>query len=841
MKRRKFISSSVSLAAALPALNAFGNNIAPTKDIDINSEAPLDIINHGAYTCKEGMPVPFQWFADDRLSFEMDEMGVTSVIYFNPLSRSGNPLIFKRRLFDGFRLYIEQDHVTYSPQLKNYSFLPFGFTADWLFKEIVIQYSVYAAEESIIFNLILPNNAPSNLDCKLEFYDSFQLTPCDRDDFMFSSMGADRNWRKWSFDYTTNTLCGGFTETPNEIINVFNAGETKRWQSFLDVCITSDSELLQIIREQNIKRILRSKNHLQPGKSITYIISFIPEQDSIAKTKIKLGKSPNTIKEQINHYKEISQQHPVLISPYPELNNFIALAPVFHEVLKVKSFPGATRSSNVFYWVWGWDGMTSNNSLAYWGDSNYLKQMLSCYMETADPANGIVHAYRNDMSIGSVSYTPSQAIYISLLYLYYCQTHDLNEVKKRYDFSKEIFYRILTLEVNNTGFCQGFSLYPDFPKFMKETGKDVSLFNNSLFYSAARSFECLAILMDDNTARDKARAVFTRFEINFLHTFFNTEKNFFVSSVDTETLEQRDSYNLSSVKWDIGYYADLVQTVSAKTIQFIEKNLISNNGLREVPLWDESFDGDGNQLHCWFSANSQYFIRTCNENNRADLLAKFRSWIEYWTVQLTIPEAINFYAENIKPERERWNSLSGVWQMFGIKEWYQSVVHGIVGIDTGPGGITFFPYDGEEMILQGLHYLGKQYEIEMRGSGKYISEIDVDGVKYRGTNILPLDSFQNATNKRIRIVVQRTTQKQTAIFIKSGYGIELHNYSFKNNVIKAMVGGLGTCYLKLYAETEPKISINGKKANIIYHPDLHLAVVKFVFDKSELKDISIKS
>ena len=770
----------------------------------------------------------------------MDEMGVTTVLFFNPLTRSGNPIIFRRRLFDGFRLYIEQDHVTYSPQLKNYSYLPFGFTAGWLFKDIVIKYSVYAAEESIIFNLRLPENAPSDLDCKLEFYDSFQLTPCDRDDFFLSSMGADRSWRKWNFDTAGNTLCGGFTEKPNKIINVFNAAETEEWQSFLDVCITADIELVQIIREQNIKRILKSKNRLQPGTSVTYIISFIPEEDSVAKTKIKLAESANTIKEQISHYKEISQKTPVLLSPHTELNNFMALAPVFHEVLKVKKIPGATRSSNVFYWVWGWDGMTGNNSPVYWGDSNHLKQMLACYMETADPVNGIVHAFRNDMTVASVSSTPSQAIYISMLYLYYCQTHDFDEVRKRYDFSKKIFDRILSLEVSNTGFCEGFSLYPDFPKFMKETGKDISLFNNSLFYSAARSLECLAILMDDLPTRDKARGVFSRFEKNFLPAFFNAEKNFFVSSVDSETLAQRDSYNLSSVKWDIGYYADLVDTVSPRAMQFIEKNLISNVGLREIPVWDVAFDGDGNQLHSWFTANSQYFVRTCNANNRADLLARFRSWIEYWTGQLTVPEAINFYAENTKPERERWNSVSGDLVMFGIKDWYLSVVHGIVGVDTGPGGITFYPYDGEEMTLQGLHYLGKKFDIEMRGSGKYISEIEVNGVKYRGTNILPMDSVQHGTGENIRVTVQRSAEKQSAVFIKSGYGIELHDYSFRNNVIGARIGGLGTCNLKLSAETSPVISIDGKNTDVVYHPDLQLAILKVVFDKHELKTLTVR-
>jgi len=43
----------------------------------------------------------------------------------------------------------------------------------------------------------------------------------------------------------------------------------------------------------------------------------------------------------------------------------------------------------------------------------------------------------------------------------------------------------------------------------------------------------------------------------------------------------------------------------------------------------------------------------------------------------------------------------------------------------------------------------------------------------------------------------------------------------------------------LHAETEPKVIVDGKKATIIYHPDLQLAVIKFVFDKNELKDFTI--
>ena len=145
------------------------------------------------------------------------------------------------------------------------------------------------------------------------------------------------------------------------------------------------------------------------------------------------------------------------------------------------------------------------------------------------------------------------------------------------------------------------------------------------------------------------------------------------------------------------------------------------------------------------------------------------------------------------------------------------------------------------MTLNGFHYMGRQFDIEMKGSGKYIAEISVDGIKYRGTNMLPADSFQKGTDRRVKVMVQRTKQKQSSFYIKSGYGIELSNYSSQKGVIKAEVSGLGTCNLKLHAETEPRVSVNDKKADIKYYPDVQLAVVKIVFDKNEKKSLEIRN
>ena len=135
--------------------------------------------------------------------------------------------------------------------------------------------------------------------------------------------------------------------------------------------------------------------------------------------------------------------------------------------------------------------------------------------------------------------------------------------------------------------------------------------------------------------------------------------------------------------------------------------------------------------------------------------------------------------------------------------------------------------------------MGKQFDIEMKGSGKYISEIDADGVKYTGTNILPVDACENIDNKRIKLTVLRTSQMQWATFIKSGYGIELKNYSCQKGKIKATLGGLGTCNLKIHSETDPAISLDGVKMPVKYYPELHLAILRVVFEKNQKKELEI--
>lgn len=124
---------------------------------------------------------------------------------------------------------------------------------------------------------------------------------------------------------------------------------------------------------------------------------------------------------------------PVLESPYPELNNFFALAPLYHESCKVQSEPGAIRAKTEHYWVWGWDGMSSSFAYAYWDDVDFMAKMLKLYQQSADPEKGIGHWFARDMSHIETSPIPAQGFYISLLYQFYLNGGDITPY---YDFAK---------------------------------------------------------------------------------------------------------------------------------------------------------------------------------------------------------------------------------------------------------------------------------------------------------------------------------------------------------------------------------------------------------------------
>jgi hypothetical protein len=796
--------------------------------INANTEFTVE---RGVIYCPSGIPESPRWFADGRLAFAFDEAGIVQLDYYNDVPGNDLSTIFLRQLWDSFRYYIELDGKTYKPVYNNSRIWPFGIESEWKFQDLIFKHRVIAVDQSLVIQLIVPPGVPEGLRFKLEFYEASALINGSVNDVRYHTGPSSRKWEPWSFDPTGNLLAGSFITTPPP-------SPDKATGPYVTTClIGADFPIQHTRRDVNPKHLLKSP--LLAEGNYSFVLSFGTEQHA---TQEKHERLTRTLKEQMarqyERYERVARNSPVLQSPYPELNAFVSLAPLYHEALKIVDHPGAIRAKTSSYWVWGWDGMTSNYASFYWGDASFIREMLAFYEDTADPQRGVGHAFGYDMKTSSISALPAQGMYISLLGLYYANTGDLETVRRHYPFAKAIFDRIAEKEVQNTGMCEGTSLFPDFPEVLQETGNDISAFNNTIFYCAARSMESLAAILSDKPQQTRALNIVRRFEDNFVRRFFNPERQFVVSSLDSRTLVQRDAYITNAIRWESNYCGDLTASIDTSNLQFFRKNAVTPMGLREIPLWNQAYDMDANQLHSWWPATGEYFMRLANGNNAKDLIDQWVEWVAYWTKHLSIPEGISYYIETSEPEFDRWTSLMGSWQAYSVRAWYQAALHGVVGVDTDAGGMTFYPYAGEEMKLTGLNFRNRKFDIEWKGQGRYIDRIEVDGVTLRATQKLPVDVAQGKDS--LRIALHRTTTNPYHVTIARSTGIELKNYRYTGGVIRAQIQGAGLCRLWLLTDRKPIVRINGRAVAVRHDANQGTAVIETTLSYGKTYSIDIR-
>lgn len=813
----------------------------------------------GVVHAKKGIPQSPRWFADSRLSFEMDEKGITQVDYRVPLKIKNIATLFLRRLWDGFRYYIEDNKYTYKPEFTETKMWPFGISGQWEHKGAIFEHSVMAIDECMVFSMKALTDVPEGIKFKFEFYDNFALVTSDVHDFRYNDQGSKRFWNNWEFDSKNNALTGGYFTKPDkkvidekitedidikEQMNNAQIDEHEEDKDYrVDICFTGDftishNEKPSIKGPGERKQIFRSPD-LKKGQQVNIVISFGTGKAAVCEKAQKLTANiENRIAAQFARYEEVARKSPVLKSSYKGLNDYLALAPMHLEALKINDIKGATRAKTSDFWVWGWDGMTNNQSSLYYGNADFIKDMLAFYESKAHPELGIGHMYRNDMSVRLICSVPSQGIYIVLLQLYYDLTGDIETLKARYPFARKIFNLILNKEVKGTGLCEGSSLFPDYPMYMKENGSDISALNNTIFYSAARAVEHMAVIVGDLETENAAEKVFKNIETNFMKLFFDEEKKFIVNSVDAHSLKKRACYNAGAVKWESSYLRELLEPVNEKCMEFYEEHIVSDAGLRVFPVWDDAFDGDANQLHGWWPVVGEYFLRLSNLCGRKDMLDKYAGWISYWINKIMCPEGISYYFETDKPETDSWATLNATWNAFSVRTWYQGIIHGIVGVDIEAGGMTFYPYEGEEMTLKGLHFGDKIFDIEMKGSGRYIETISVGDKQYKGTNKLPSEAYNG--KKKVKVSICRTKERSCDVSIKYGYGLEITNYQYEAGKITAHCIGAGTCRLTLDSKKTPRVKIDGVPMEVRYDAVKQSATIEMKLRPGEVKVLVVE-
>ena len=691
-------------------------------------------VEKGIISCDNRYLPTQQWFGDDHLAFGYDKKGITQINFYNKNQEKMFFPIFKRRIWDVFSFYIEDDGLNYIPAFEKVILYPYGLECVWRHKDADYVYRVMAIEESIVWSFRTPANIPENIKIKLVLFEHSALIGHDAFDQEYYDGGNNRQWQDWV--YESGILSGGFNENDNK--------------NRLEIAVSADFDIShkRYGHGEALKKHVLQSGLLSPS-TVYNMFAVFEENPEKAVNKINDFKKNVTAKinAQYDRYQKIADRSPVLESPYEYLNNFFGLVPLYHETLKIKSYPGAIRAKSRQYWVWAWDGMTSNQSTCYFGDSGFVKEMLEFYENTADPEKGIVHAFKTNMEAAAFCRVPGQSMYITLLYQYYCFTQDMETLKKHYPFA----VKIIKLIESRGGMPVGMSMYPDIPELTGETGDDFSAFNTTWYYCAVRGLEELAQAMGDDETAKVLLETRTLIEDNFLKLFFNENKGFIVNSVDATSLAQRNSYGSNSVKWENKFLSALLDPIKESALRFYEEHMVTRSGLRPAPLWDNAFDGDAYSLHCWWPVMGHYYTRLINACNRPDLIRQYIGYIEHWSRKLTVPEGIACFVDTDKPDDDNWASILGSWYGYSMRGWYEDIVHSIVGVEISDKGIMFHPYEGEEMNLLGIYYGDKRFDFYIKGSGTKIAYIEIDGRRIEGRLFLPYGMYKDIKYPKITV------------------------------------------------------------------------------------------
>ena len=793
-------------------------------------------IKNGAIFSKNGFPLPQQWFADGRLAFLYDKSGVKQIEYFIPTAKDGNRIIFKSNIFDCFRPSIKIGDRRYTPDYKNLYIAPYGLECDFSADNETYKLGVYAVEGNILFTL----SGGKPCDFRLTLFETTQFIPAYNGDLDSRDYGLNREWKKWEF--SQNAVYGGMSESEKEDkIALSSQHDSAVFSSLmqkaenvshgLNFGITASGKMVADKTKIN-SRLECLLAHGGKGTSCFAVVFAADDKDIKAETEKFINRADIALNKQKTRYKAVYDNLPKIKTGVKAIDDFCKIAPLFHESAKADK-NGIIRAKTSRYWSWGWDSMVANDTtVACWQDGELIRGMLDYFEETADEEKGWAHWFRPDNSVRQYATPAAQGIYISLLFDYIDNTGDTSALEKHYGFAKKIFYKMLKIEKSGTGLFISPSLFPDYPECVQETGRDISLFNNSVAYNALRGMEKLAALYGDGETEAIARSTAKRTEENFFKTFYNGEKGFLAFSVDADEMKRRDVYSICGYFWDSDFHDELLGKKVASLIDFIVKNGINKLTFINYVLWGGTYDGDANQLHETWGVVEEDILRIAKYTGHTELIDHWIKKVEYWMSMLTCPEGESYEYETDDPGYDRWNCDPGTWQTYTVRKWYKIIVKILLGISFDEGGLTFAaPLKGYS--VKNLKYFGKRYEIKTEGDGKLINCISVNGKILKGTKKIPCDLLDKSVNK---IVISLYDGEKYGVIKASGVKITEY-YEDKNENISFKARGVASC--GIFVNGKYKIFVDGEKIET-ERTDICDEYFKFVFDKDKTYCVEMK-
>jgi hypothetical protein len=691
----------------------------------------------------DGVGVPYVTYGSGRMGASMTYWGgLHQIVFYGDVPMGSPSTYFEADASSAyvrlFRLQVVAGGVPYTMEFSDTEHFAFGYASRFRIDSLGLEFVHHMTllDSALVYTVeCVANPRGVSLSLQLEHHEHTRR---------MSHGDLERTWSDWAVGEDGAISCTVHDRLSDEAwhraiddmsVRYDAVGLTTRSTGLREgtvyISLVTDGELN--VKTHRGRTYVSSSEFASGSKSVALLFAS-SEAKLEAQTAAMRDKLPDLVSDRESEARRLVDFSPRLEIGNDAVSSFFANSPEVVASLFVEGAPGAMRAANMHYWVWGWDTLMCAEALLISGRQRLVWDMLLFYKNTADPELGVGHQFTRELKVRIPQAAGAQCLYLIALHAYVVYMADSALVNEVYSFAKEIFKRALASRTE-AALGTGPALWPDFPICAGHTGHDCSSFNNSILYQGVRCMAILAAKQRDTATVAEANAAARLLEKSFTDAFWDSDRNYFVDSVDSETGEQRKSYPSHAMLWQSPFCADLAPGKLKDCAKFIAEHHATHRGFLPYPRWDNAFNGDHNQLGQAWPITDVFDTRCLAVAGDQAALTTWLDSVGWFWSQLTIPEAYTMVTANESGTPD----APGGKQPFSAKSWYMAAVTSVAGIDYDSGGITFGPGLEQKVVLDDACFTGYQARIELEGAGDFPESLTVNDIPVVGSCKVPYD------------------------------------------------------------------------------------------------------
>jgi hypothetical protein len=516
-------------------------------------------------------------------------------------------------------------------------------------------------------------------------------------------------------------------------------------------------------------------------------------------------------KEYQSHYKKNPE---IFINCLNSMEQFFKLFPVIVKSAEITDLKMFRACSSSYYWLWAWDSMVTANSLSYCGMNEDQKKVIEFVGSNRNYDGAIPMQWSRRLEpMDAKKFGTLDFLFANLIMHQFVVDSEHSIIHRNYPQMVYSFDKIYE-SCNTKGMFQSVGMYPDLPLKLGRTEKSYVSMEAGAAYSYSIIMNQLSTIMNDPITIRKSEKLIYLIQKNFLSYFYDIKREFIIDSIN-EKHEKKHIYALYSLLFLINSCSFSIIRPKLREIgNFIENNLLGNSGIALVPEWDEcrrSEDAMSSWYPYWDLPALKIFRRL---NNSAAIIKWLNVASECFEYFGYCPEYVSL--DNLSNDKgSKWVKHGTPWNLNCSAGWYQCIIETVFGIEEDIGGITYIPMDPitDKMKMSNIYLKGVKSEIEISGSGKYVSSFIINGRILKGCMKIPEIFY---SNEKLKIGIFHSDE-EPALFFKELNGAIVKDVIYSNEKVQVLIESFGFLDVLFYSRKKAELLIDNEAKKYIWY------------------------